>query len=451
MKSFKGPMNSKELKSRSMPYKFLNRKIKNAFDVGINRLCLGCGACFSVCPEEKIKLVDVIDDGIRPFVSQEGCKGCDICLQVCPGINTSIDKINDSKVVMDKRWGPILEMWEGYAADKEIRFKGSSGGLCTALSLFCLESDLASKVLHIDRNSETPWKNVTVKSETREELVARTGSRYAPAAPCDGLREIEENGTNSVFIGKPCDICGFRLVGKIKTQLAKQSALAIGFFCAGTPSTKGTLDLFKKYNTDPKDLADFRYRGMGWPGMATMTFKSKRAPVSATYNESWGFVQKYRPLRCYLCPDLTAEFADVSVGDPWYREIGEHEPGRSIILIRTEKGREIFHKAMEHKYIVATPANSEILYRSQVNLLSKRQAIWGRILAMKALGVPVPHLEGFHLFQNWMDLPFMEKTKSIMGTARRIVQRNYFKPQRYTKPVESNNTWIAAKDSKYSR
>ena len=56
-----------------------------------------------------------------------------------------------------------------------------------------------------------------------------------------------------------------------------------------------------------------------------------------------------------------------------------------------------------------------------------------RILAMKLLRIPYPKLEGFYLFENWLDLPFKEKVKSILGTARRIVQRNYFKPLDYSR------------------
>jgi coenzyme F420 hydrogenase subunit beta len=143
-------------------------------------------------------------------------------------------------------------------------------------------------------------------------------------------------------------------------------------------------------------------------------------------------VQKYRPFRCYLCPDLTAEFADISVGDPWYRKIDESEPGRSLILIRTEKGRKIFKEALEVGYVKATPADPNIIYQSQKNLLRKRQAIWGRLLAMKVLGIPYTRLEGFHLYENWLDLPAKEKIKSVLGTVRRIIQRNYFKSMDYS-------------------
>ena len=419
-------------------------KINNVNDVATHRLCLGCGACFSICPEQKIDLVDIEDDGIRPIWlggreagTPECCVDCQLCLEVCPGINTSITgrSLSDCKVDPEivKKWGPFLELWEGYASNKEIRVKGSSGGLCTALSIFCLEEGFAGGVLHIGSDPNSPLKNRTFRSTTKDELIARTGSRYSPASPCDSLKKIESSHNASVFIGKPCDVAGLRMAQKLRPELAKKTALTIGFFCAGTPSTRGTLDLLKANKVDPSSIEAMRYRGEGWPGMATVHFKQNdRDDLKMTYKESWGFVQKYRPFRCYLCPDLTAEFADISVGDPWYREVDENEPGRSLILIRTERGREIFHQAMEKGYVKAELADPEIIYQSQKNLLGKRQAIWGRLLAMKLLRIPYPKLEGFHLFENWLDLPFKEKVKSILGTAKRIVQRNYFKPLDYS-------------------
>jgi coenzyme F420 hydrogenase subunit beta len=240
---------------------------------------------------------------------------------------------------------------------------------------------------------------------------------------------IEDAHDQSIFIGKPCDVAAVTMAKKLKPELEKKTALTIGFFCAGTPSTRGTLDLLKLHDIDPAAIAGFRFRGMGWPGMATAGFKDKTKPdFKLSYQQSWGFVQKYRPFRCYLCPDLTAESADISVGDPWYREISKNDPGQSIILIRTERGRKIFSSALKHGYIEAEPADPSIIYLSQKNLLGKRQAIWGRLLAMKLLGIPRPELKGFRLFENWMDLSSKEKVKSLLGTAKRILQRGYFRP-----------------------
>jgi coenzyme F420 hydrogenase subunit beta len=407
-------------------------KIKTVHHVVARRLCLGCGVCSYICPKKQIKLIDVEDDGIRP-IAPENCRNCRQCLEVCPGIHTvvasiALDKFREEYVISN-RWGRILEVWEGYATDSEIRFKGSSGGLCSALSIFCIEKGLASGVLHIGADPERPWQNKTFRSTTKEEISSKTGSRYSPASPCDRLDFIENAKGHSVFIGKPCDVVGFRMACQKKPKLVEKSALTIGFFCAGSPSTRGTLALFKRHSVEPFQVADLRYRGMGWPGVAQVQYKDRlRCPLKLTYSESWGFVQKYRPFRCYLCPDLTAELADISVGDPWYRDVGEAEPGRSLIVIRTQLGREVFRQAVKEKYIAVEPAALEIIYRSQKNLLAKRQAIWGRLLAMRLLGIPYPQLEGYQLYMNWMDLPFKEKIKSVLGTARRIIKRNYLKP-----------------------
>jgi coenzyme F420 hydrogenase subunit beta len=47
---------------------------------------------------------------------------------------------------------------------------------------------------------------------------------------------------------------------------------------------------------------------------------------------------------------------------------------------------------------------------------------------MKAFGIPTPRLEGFSLYKNWLRISFKDKARSILGTARRIIQRGYYKP-----------------------
>jgi coenzyme F420 hydrogenase subunit beta len=411
------------------------RVLKNVRDVAAWRLCLGCGACAYGCPYGNVDLIDVIDQGIRPVINTAGCRACGKCLEYCPGAAT----IQHEDILFDKQWGRLVEVWEGFASDPDIRFKGSSGGLCTALSIFALESGRAEGVLHIGADNEIPWKNATYFSRQKEEVLSNAGSRYSPASPCDGLSAIKSSKRMAVFIGKPCDVAGYKMAEKADPDLKLKTSLTIGFFCAGTPSTQGTLDLLQRCNIELEKLKKMRYRGMGWPGMAAISFKNPSIPsIELTYKDSWGFVQKYRPFRCYLCPDLTAELADISVGDAWYREFGNNDPGRSLILIRTERGREFFREALQRRYVSAELSKRDIINLSQKNLLSKRQAIWGRLLAMRLLGIPSPRLDGYQLRENWMDLSFKDKIKSVLGTARRIFKRKYFYPIRFEC---KNGTW----------
>jgi coenzyme F420 hydrogenase subunit beta len=405
---------------------------KNVKDIAGWRLCVGCGACAYICPEKKIKLVDIISDGIGPVIEAPDCKDCNECIKVCPGIETNHEysKYTDGLIQeLREGWGPILEVWEGYATDHDIRYHGSSGGLASTLALYCLEKEGMHGALHITADPGKCYLNKTVMSRSRADILSGTGSRYSPASPCDSLNQVESSSSPCVFIGKPCDVAGLRKAQALKPNLDNKIGMVIGIFCAGTPSTKGTMDLLKSLNINPEDVEEIRYRGKGWPGKFSVRLKGEeKAKGIMSYMDSWGFVQKYRPYRCYLCPDGTSEFADISCGDPWYRKIEENEQGYSLVLVRTEKGRQILQGAIKAGYLILQRVDPKILVDSQKNLLLKRGAIWGRLMTMKAFGIPTPRLEGFSIFRNWLTLPMKEQARSILGTARRIIQRRYYKP-----------------------
>jgi len=361
------------------------------------------------------------------------CSGCSDCVTVCPGVGVSHDPMMKTAEgvinMLTEGWGPVLEIWEGHATDKVIRFDGSSGGLASALALYCIENEGMRGVVHVGNDSEEQYKNKSTFSRTRDDILATTGSRYSPASPCDLFQAIEDAEGACVFIGKPCDLEGLRKTQSIRPGLSKNIGVAIGIFCAGTPSTQGTVDLLAKYGISHEDVEELRYRGRGWPGSFSVRLKSDSEWLElATYEEAWDFLQAYRPYRCHVCPDGTSEFADISCGDPWYRSIDADEPGKSLVLVRSEKGREIVKGAIKAGYIQLTPVEPEILERSQKELLRKRGAIWGRVTTMKTLGIPAPHFQGFSLLQNWLKLSGGQKIRSILGTAKRIITRTYFRP-----------------------
>jgi len=417
-----------------MAAKLDKSRFTDVSDVVKWRLCLGCGACEYACPEKKIKLINFIDQGIRPVVLPTGdCSGCSDCVTVCPGVGVSHDPMMKTAEgvinMLTEGWGPVLEIWEGHATDKVIRFNGSSGGLASALALYCVENEGMRGVVHVGNDSEEQYKNKSTFSRTRDDILATTGSRYSPASPCDLFQAIEDAEGACVFIGKPCDLEGLRKTQSIRPGLSKNIGVAIGIFCAGTPSTQGTVDLLAKYGISHEDVEELRYRGRGWPGSFSVRLKSDSEWLElATYEEAWDFLQAYRPYRCHVCPDGTSEFADISCGDPWYRSIDADEPGKSLVLVRSEKGREIVKGAIKAGYIQLTPVEPEILERSQKELLRKRGAIWGRVTTMKTLGIPAPHFQGFSLLQNWLKLSGGQKIRSILGTAKRIITRTYFRP-----------------------
>lgn len=238
------------------------------------------------------------------------------------------------------------------------------------------------------------------------------------------------------------------MAARARPALAEKLGLTIAFFCAGVPSTRGTLDLLKKVGVDdPDSVESIRYRGNGWPGRWTVRFRSPAGVLeerSLSYEESWGFLTKYVQWRCRLCPDHTGEFADIAVGDPWYRPVEPGEPGKSLIVARTPRGREFLHAAAAAGYIVLETRDASLLPRSQPNLLRARGAVWGRLLALRLAGIPTPRFDEFCLFRAWWRLTLGDKIRSIFGTWRRIAERG-LRAQRAVVPFQTRETAFKAR------
>lgn len=394
------------------------------------QLCTGCGVCASMEPD-RFRMGEALDLGRRPFVKDGAPATSGEGLACCPGAGLShadTERSESQNADLFDAWGPVLEVWEGAAGDEAIRRAGSSGGAATALALYCIEQGGMARVVHTAAREDVPYLNETVFSTNREELLARTGSRYAPASPCDRLDEVASLEGKSVFIGKPCDVAAVRSARRRRPDLDAKLGCVIGFFCAGAPSTKGTLALLNDVGiSDPTKLKSLRYRGNGWPGMWTAVHEDDAGVeqvVQRTYAESWGFVQRYRQWRCYICPDHTGEFADLAVGDPWYREVKPGETGSSLIVVRTEKGRAILEAAVKAGYIVVSSEDASLLPRSQPNLLSTRGGLWARLLVLRVFGAAVPRYEGLRSFPFWLrDLSFKARLSSFSGTMKRVFKK----------------------------
>ncbi len=416
--------------TNNLKQKTINNRLRSVDNVAAWQLCCGCGVCAYVCPDE-IEMIDTLEYGRRPRLrnGKPQNNSCPEALQVCPGIELTRNCDPNTPGLIKEllpAWGPVLGVWEGYAADPQIRFEGSSGGLATALAAYAIEKAGMYGALHITARQDVPYLNHTVLSRDRQGLLAGAGSRYAPASPCDGLPKIEEAAGPCVFIGKPCDVAAVRKAAVLRPSLGEKIGLTIAFFCAGTPSTNGTLTMLKQMGVNnPSCVRSLRYRGRGWPGLATVEYQDETGKIQQrqlTYEQSWGdILQKYRQWRCYICPDHIGEFADIAVADAWHRPVGEHQPGRSVLIARTERGKNFIQKAMHDDYVKIKAVGSDILPACRPGQAAAQGNLWARIKTLKVLRIPTPDYNGFDLLKLYKSqLSTRQKIQSVISTIKRI-------------------------------
>ncbi len=410
-------------------------RIKLLTDVVDWRLCIGCGACAYICPEDKVELWDFHKEGIRPVLKDTRCGSCRDCLDVCPSVGTDFGLLSRGAAdgglgdkAFKQDWGQVLEIWEGHASDPEIRFKGSSGGVITAISAYCLEKGGMHGALHIAQHPDDPVRNQTRMSRNRQDLIAATGSRYSPASVCDSLDLVENAPAPCVVIGKPGEMAALRKAQQLRPKLDARVGVALSFFCAESPSTYGTVSLIQKLGVPPAEVADLRYRGLGWPGHFAPVCKGESEPrAKLPYKDSWKFLQSFRPWSAHMWPDGTGELADISCGDPWYEKPDGENPGFSLLAVRTQRGREIIQAAQAAGYLTLTRAEPWKLVKSQQYLANKKASTWGRLSALRWFLLPTPKFRDAHLFGCWLRQPFKEKLRSLFGTAQRVWTRKLYR------------------------
>lgn len=396
-------------------------------------LCMGCGACAAARPAA-IEMVDTVEHGRRPALRKgadpETTRGI---AGICPGREI---RFAPAQTYDEAAWGTVLEVWEGHATDHELRFNGSSGGAISALALYCVEAGEVAGAVQVRARKDQPLLNETVISRSRSDILEATASRYSPASPCERLADVRTDGRGHLFVGKPCDVAGASRLMESDPALSDSIALTISIFCAGTPSTAATRELLESMGVaDDAEVESVRYRGRGWPGRMTAQFRQgdnqAMQSASMSYAKGWGeILQKHTQWRCRLCADHVGEHADLSIGDPWYRPIGKDEPGDSLIVVRTERGRRILRAAVAAGYLELEPRSLETLAASQPNLERTKGAVFARCLTSRAVGAAAPVYRGGALHKVWWrTLTPLGKARSVLGTLKRIVSKRVMAPE----------------------
>lgn len=191
-------------------------------------------------------------------------------------------------------------------------------------------------------------------------------------------------------MGLPCHIHGIRKLELQNEKIRERIRYHIGIFCGYTYSFLATEYLLQKYGINGDDIVSFSYRGEGWPGSVSIHFKDSSKILISTLELYEILELTFRPDRCSLCCDASAELSDISCGDAWLPEFSDDALGTSIIITRNKIGEKLLSNATQNSHLDIREISPEKVITSQPLFMYKKAYIHLFMRLAKLQGRLVP-------------------------------------------------------------
>lgn len=332
-------------------------------------LCVSCEICSATCPEDTITMENRFGQFL-PKVNDEKCTKCGLCLELCPGIDINPLKLRHRKISNNIFNGVCLESYTAHSNNLEIRKNSASGGLITTLITELIKKKEFDAAFVLDFG-KFDGKSARLKATNSiNEILKAAKSKYIPASVYNVIKTLEKGDNRRyIIVGTPCQIYGIKKFIK-KFNISEENLLFLGLFCDKTLNfniIQYFEDTYRKLN---EKLIKFKYRTKekyGWPGNSKIYFDSGRELIieRSIRMELKKFFQLNR---CLFCLDQLNKFADISFGDCYIERKSDFN-GKSSVIVRTKKGREIFDK---YSHLFALEKESIEKIRESQHLTDKK-------------------------------------------------------------------------------
>ena len=300
---------------------------KRVVDTGI---CTNCGACQGMCPYWKSW------EG-RTFVDYDCDRKEGRCKYFCPRMPADLDELRDKLYGKDgceiiPEIGPFRALYLTRAADPDIRKGSQHGGTMTALvELALAEGFIDAAVLSKAEGTLDP-KGVLVTEPSQVRDCSGSSFQIPPTLAVLNEALAEDEYKNIGVVGTPCKALA---VAKMKAKPyadndnhADNIGMVFGLFCGWGLDWKGLAALG---DADHVDILPSKYH--------CMEMDERKVDL----DDVLPLVRN----ACKYCDDMTAEFADLSVGGARSSDGWDVDKGWNQLIVRTEKAAQLVELARE--------------------------------------------------------------------------------------------------------
>ena len=297
-------------------------------------LCCGCGACINLCPY---------------FHSYRGKTAaifpCNLetgrCFAYCPKVELDPDAL--SRFLFNRPYdgsplGSFRSIHISRAGAKVKKRAFQSGGTVSALMYFALRSKRISGAILTGRQGLLP---VPALATRPADVFLRGLSKYAAAPTLAALNQAVADGYEDLgVVATPCQaaaVAQMRINPMNDPSFKDPTALVVGLFCTWALDFRR----FEAFLAERVPLKEIVKVDIPPPPAEVLEVYLKDGKRVFPLAEIRTFV----PEACEFCPDMTSEFADVSVG------VLEGRPDMNTLVVRTERGEEIVREARRLGYL----------------------------------------------------------------------------------------------------
>jgi coenzyme F420 hydrogenase subunit beta len=307
-------------------------------DVHKRELCIGCGACVDLCPY--FKNYKGKTSQLFPCNLEQGR-----CFAYCPKAEVDLNELNHKIRRVDydgSPLGPYREVLASRAGNQMARGAFQAGGTVSSLMAFALKNGLIDAAALTDRNGLTP---ISRRVTNWKKVADCAASKFMASPTLSALNMAVREGYKRIgVVGTPCQMTAVAQMCSNPLQKEEHSvpvALSVGLFCNWSVDTRRLMDLLAQR----LEISDIRRMDIPPPPANILALETVNGSVEVSLSD----IKPLIPHTCFICLDLTSEFADLSTG------MFEGRPGWNTLIIRSDRGAEIVDQARREGFIETEP------------------------------------------------------------------------------------------------